>query len=200
MIQSKPPQMRASVRWFTALGVALTLGVPTTVDAQESASKVHVDLGTADGPPGRTVFVPLNIAVPEGTKVTELQVDVHFQKDLLSFTRAELAPQGKADEVKLTTSVEDDPENKAQSILRINAVGAQALGSGAVVDLFFRINPKAKPPTGGTGHRAAKFTASLKKDARVKVAEGTLASAGGRDGEIDITQGVAIFGCFFYMH
>ena len=200
MIQFKRLQMRGSAGWLAALGAALTLCAPTTVAAQESASKVLVDLGTADGPPGRTVFLPLNIAVPEGTKVAELQVDVRFQKDLLSFTRAELAPQGKADEVKLTTAVEDDPDNKTQSILRIKATGAQPLGSGALADLFFRINPKAKPPTGGTGHRAAKFTAALKKDAKVNIGGTSLVAANGRDGEIDITEGVAIFGCFFYMH
>ena len=85
------------------------------------------------------------------------------------------------------------------SVLAASAI-AVALSSGAVADLFFRINPKAKPPGGSTGHKAAKFTTILKKDARVKVAEGQLAAAGGRDGEIDITSGTAIFGCFFYMH
>jgi hypothetical protein len=142
----------------------------------------------------------MNLAIAEGMKVSELEVTVRFNKDLLIFSRVELAPQGKADDVKLTTSVEDDPEKKSDSILKITAVGPQALGSGAIADLFFRINPKAKPPGGGTGHKAAKFTAQLKKEARVKLAEGSLIAAAGRDGEIDITSGTAIFGCFFYMH
>ena len=70
-----------------------------------------IDIGNADGPPGRTLTLPLNIAVPEGLKVTEIEMDVHFEKDVLSFTRADLAPQGKADEIKLTTTVEDDPKS-----------------------------------------------------------------------------------------
>ena len=178
----------------------LTLCGVSTATAQQAELKVNLDLGTADGPPGRTLSVPVNLAVPAGLKVTEVELTVKFEKDLLSFTRADLAPQGKTDEVKLTTAVEQDPAKPSGSILRLTAVGAQALGSGAIADLFFKINPKAKPPAGSTGHKAAKFTADLKKDAKVKLADGKLVPAEGRDGEIDITSGVAIFGCFFYMH
>ena len=195
-----PPSLRFCVRWLTLVMAVVAVGQPRIAVAQETAAKVNVDLGTADGPPGRTVSVPLNIIIPEGMKVTELEMSVKFEKDLLSFTRTELAPQGKADDVKLTTTVADDPERKTGSILKITAVAAQPLGSGAIADLFFRINPKAKPPGGSTGHKAAKFTTQLKKDAKVKIGEGQLVAAGGRDGEIDITQGTAIFGCFFYMH
>jgi hypothetical protein len=187
------------MRWLTLI-VAIGALANAQAAAQQAEAKVHIDLGTADGPPGRTLSVPLNIAIPEGMKVTEFELTVRFEKDLLTFTRAELAPQGKTDEVKLTTAVEDDLEKKTGSILKITAVGGQPLGSGAIADLFFRINPKAKPPKGSTGHKAAKFTTTLKKEARIKVGEGQMLAAGGRDGEIDITQGVAIFGCFFYMH
>ena len=139
--------------------------------------------------------------MPAGTQVTGFDVDITFPKDLLFFVRADLAPQGRADKVKVTTAVEDDPKNpEKQSILRVKAAGAGALGSGAVMDLFFRINPKAKPPTGSTGHKAARFTAVLDSTTRVRLQDGQLADAGGRDGAIDITEGVAIFGCFFYMH
>ena len=189
-----------SLSWIAALAVAFLFCVAPAAHFQQAETKVIVDLGSTDGPPGRTVSIPLNITVPEGAKVTELELDVRFEKDLLSFARADLAPQGKADSVKLTTSVEDDPEKVGRSILRIKAVGAQPLSSGAVADVFFRINPKAKPPAGSTGHKAAKLTAVLKKDARVKVGDGKLAAATGRDGEIDITAGTALFGCFFYMH
>jgi hypothetical protein len=185
---------------IVALVAAVVLCVPHPAHSQQAESKVMLDIGNADGPPGRTLPLPLNIAVPEGMKITEFEMDVHFEKNLLSFTRGDLAPQGKADGVKLTTSVEDDPKNEKLSILKIKAISGQSLSSGAVADLFFRINPKAKPPAGSTGHKAAKFTTILKKDARVTLAEGKVVAAGGRDGEIDITSGVAIFGCFFYMH
>ncbi len=190
---------RSVMRWLTLIVTIVALSNGQAA-AQQADAKVNIDLGTADGPPGRTLSVPMNIAIPEGMKVTEFELTVRFEKDLLSFTKADLAPQGKTDDVKLTTAVEDDPEKKTGSILKITAVAAQPLGSGAVADLFFRINPKAKPPGGSTGHKAAKFTAALKKDARIKMGEGQMLAAGGRDGEIDITQGVAIFGCFFYMH
>lgn len=189
-----------------ALAAAISVGVPQPVQAQQAESKAQVeskvmlDIGNADGPPGRTVPLPLNISVPEGMKITEFELDVHFEKDVVSFTRADLAPQGTADEIKLTSTIEPDPKSEKHSILKLKGVTTKSLSSGAVADLFFRINPKAKPPGGSTGHKAAKFTTILKKDARVKVAEGQLAAAGGRDGEIDITSGTAIFGCFFYMH
>lgn len=168
--------------------------------AQGAEGKVTVDLGTADGPPGTTISVPVNIAVPENTTVAALELDVRFEKEVLSFTRADLAPQGKADGLELTTSVEDDPDDKSRSILRVTAAGAKPLSSGAVADLSFQINPDAKPPTGSTGHTAAKFTAVLQQDARVRIGEETMAVAEGRDGQVDVTEGVALFGCFFYMH
>jgi hypothetical protein len=159
-----------------------------------------IDIGNADGPPGRTLTLPVNVAIPEGMKITEISMDVRFEKNVVSFTRADLAPQGKADEIKLTTTVEDDAKDEKLSILRLKAVGGKPLSSGAVADLFFKINPKAKPPGGSTGHKASKFTTTLKKDARVTLAEGKVLTAGGRDGEIDVTAGQSVFGCFFYMH
>ena len=189
--------LRLSVAVLT---VAVVLSAPPQVQSQQAESKVMIDIGNADGPPGRTLTLPVNIAVPEGMKVTEFEMDVHFDKNVLSFTRADLAPQGKADEIKLTATVEDNPKDGKQSILKLKAAGGKPLSSGAIADLFFRISPKAKPPGGSTGHKAAKFTTTLKKDARVTLAEGKVVAAGGRDGEIDVTAGVAVFGCFFYMH
>jgi hypothetical protein len=188
---------RFSVAVLTA---AVILSAQSLVQSQQTESKVMIDIGNADGPPGRTLTLPVNIAIPEGTKVTQIEMDVRFEKNVLSFTKADLAPQGKADELKLTATVEDDPKDEKLSILKLKAVGEKALGSGAVADLFFRINPKAKPPGGSTGHKASKFSTALKKDARVTLAEGKVVAAGGRDGEIDVTAGQSVFGCFFYMH
>ena len=196
----RTPILKYASQSVAGLAAVVLLCVPHPAQSQPPESKVMIDIGNADGPPGRTLMLPLNIAVPEGMKVTEFEMDVRFEKNVLSFTRADLAPQGKADDVKLTTTVEDDPKNEKHSILKLKAVGGQPLGSGPVADLFFRINPKAKPPAGSTGHKAAKFTTTLKKDARVTLAEGKVVAAGGRDGEIDVTAGVAVFGCFFYMH
>ena len=95
--------------------------------------------------------------------------------------------------------VEPDPNNPDRSILRITATSERPFSSGAVVDVFFRIVGKGVKPRGSTGHTAAKVTAVLKNDAKVRIGERLLV-AKGRDGEIDITEGVAIFGCFFYMH
>jgi len=191
-----------SSMWGRAVVVAgCLLAVTPAAEARQTGPMVMIDVGNADGPPGRTLSVPVNIAVPEGTQVTEFEMDVRFPKEVLAFVRAELAPQGRADNVKIATTVRDDPENaQKQSILQVKATGEQALGSGAVMDLFFRINPKAKAPTGSTGHKAARITADLDSTARVRLRDGQLADAGGRDGAIDITEGVAIFGCFFYMH
>jgi hypothetical protein len=197
---SIPIPIRASRLSVAVLTSAFVLCSPPQVQSQQVESPVMIDIGNGDGPPGRTLTLPVNIAIPEGMKITEIQMDVQFEKDVLSFTRADLAPQGTADEIKLTTTVEDDPKSAKHSILKLKAVGGKPLGSGAVADLFFRINPKAKPPGGSTGHKAAKFTTTLKKDARVTLAEGKVMTTGGRDGEIDVTAGQAIFGCFFYMH
>ena len=134
---------------MAALVAFLIVCVPHPAQSQQAEakpqaeSKVMLDIGNADGPPGRTLPLPLNIAIPEGLKVTEFELDVHFEKDVLSFTRADLAPQGTADGLKLTTTVEDDPKNVKLSILKLKAVASKPVSSGAVADLFFRINPES---------------------------------------------------------
>jgi hypothetical protein len=194
-------RLRSVVWSIGSMLVALAAwpGAPTNAQDAE-ARTVMVDLGVADGPVGETLAIPVNIAVPDGTIVTALEMDVRFNKSLLSFARVDLAPQGKADQVKLVTAVESDPSDSTQSILRLRATAPKALGTGAVADLFFQIARDAKAPTGSTGHQAARRSTMLKKVAKVRTGDGTLAPTGGRDGEIEITEGVALFGCFFYMH
>lgn len=178
---------------------ALLLSVAAYSEASQAAARIAVDLGTADGTPGSTVFVPLNIAVPEHATVTRLELDVQFDKNLLAFLRAEPTPLAKAEGVELSTAVEEDREDSTRSVLRVSATSTRGFTSSAIADLFFQISREATP-TGSTSHKAGAITTVLKRTARVTAGGAELRSVEGRDGEIDITEGVALFGCFFYMH
>lgn len=191
--------MSRRVRVLAAALAAFAFCGPSYAQSQEPAAKIAVDLGTADGPPGSTVFVPVNIAVPGTKSVTRLELDVRFDKTLLSFVRADRTPQANAEGVSLATSISDDPQDNGRSILRVTATADAGFTTSAVADLFFRISEDAKP-SGSTSHKAGAITTVLEQTARVGTSPGELGLAEGRDGEIDITEGVALFGCFFYMH
>jgi Cohesin domain len=207
---SIPFETRSLLRWSGVAGAVLWVwGAGASVahtqepgKPSQTAPAITVDLGTADGPPGRTVSVPLNIGVPDGVSVTAMDVEIRFEKRLLEFVRVEVTPEATADSVTVTPSTETDPDAQDRSIVKLKATTTKPFRSMAVADLFFRINPKAIPPAGSTGHKAAKVTVVLKRQAQVRMGdgEGKLMAAAGRDGEIDITAGAAIFGCFFYMH
>jgi hypothetical protein len=196
---SLPLPGRSSVGLRAIAIVAVVFCCARSVHAQQAGSGVVVDLGTADGPPGSTIFVPVNVAVPDKVSITRLELEVRFEKGLLSFVRADPTPQSKADGVTLATSTEDDSDDPKLSIVRLTATADGGLATSAVADLFFRITADASP-SGGTSHKAGAITTVLKKTARVRTGSDELTVAEGRDGEVDITEGVALFGCFFYMH
>jgi hypothetical protein len=191
--------MNRGARVLGATLVAIAVCGVSATESQESAAKIAVDLGTADGPPGSTVFVPVNIAVPDEESVTRLELDVGFDKTLVSFVRADETPQAKVAGVSLSTSIGDDSQDRSRSILHVTATAAKGFTTSAIVDLFFRVSAEAKP-SGSTSHKAGTITTVLEKTARVGTTVGQLSVAEGRDGEIDITEGVALFGCFFYIH
>lgn len=199
MRDSLPLLGRSSVRLCTIAIVAVVFCGVRSVHSQQAGSGVAVDLGTADGPPGSTIFVPVNVAVPDKMSITRLELEVRFEKGLLSFVRADPTPRSKADDVKLATSTEDDPDDPRLSIVRLTATADGGLATSAVADLFFRITPDARP-SGSTSHKAGAITTVLNKTARVGTGGDELTVAEGRDGEVEITEGVALFGCFFYMH
>lgn len=179
---------RSSVGLLGLFAVLLLLPGVGAAAVQEG---VIVDVGMGAGKPGTTVPVGITVTVPEGTRITAIEQEIRFEKRVVSFVRAEVGPQGAAADVKVTASEEADRDPPDLSILRLKATAARPLGSGAVVDVLFRINDDVKLDT----------RSPLKNKARVQIAgRGGFSDAEGTDGVVIVTDDPAIFGCFFYMH
>ena len=185
------------VRW---VGILLLLGPATDaiLAPQQAplAKAPSVIAGFDQSSPGQVVSVPLILDVPEGFKVGRITSEITFPAGQVVFQEAKPAPAGELAGAKVNATVAEENANPQNWVLTlvITADGKEALRSGVVANLDFKISEKA---TVGESIK-------LKNVARMMTNEDpprSVDSVESQDGEIQISETPPVItSCFFYMH
>ena len=171
-----------------ASGAARLNAMPQDADKTTSVS-LGYDLGLA----GRPASLIIELDAPEGVRVGTTVNEVTFPTKWLKFE--EVRGEESA-EVKTTSSVKSDPENKDNSVVQITVTAKQGvvLPNGKIATMVFKVSDDAKGPE----------VLKLKNVARAlstSVPPSPIEPVTGRDGEIELPDAPpAAYACFFYMH
>jgi len=178
--------------WFVEPGLAR----PAQTAA---AGPTTVTLGAVSAPPREQVMVPLFLT-PGGAPVGSLTATIRFEKNSLSFLRAEKGFLLDSVGVTFRAEVTDDAARPGQSVIQLEVSTAGAnrrpLRDGLVLSLVFRVEPHASPDS----------TVRLLWDRLSATTPETpprpVASLVGREGTVEVlrTDGVPYVGCFFFTH
>jgi hypothetical protein len=157
--------------------------------AAATQAVTRLDLGFDMTAPGDQVSVPVLLEVPEGVQVGRTTNEVAFPTKILSFAEAKTELKG----AKVETAVKADAKNKDLSIVTVTVSSPEAIPTGVVASLVFKVAKDAdgKEPV-KLGNVARVFGPG--SDPR------PIEPVEGRDGEVKLSGAPPVIACFFYMH
>ncbi len=196
---------KSQIRILSWVGGGLLLAQPLLWGQKEGAPRkekggaapIRVIYGSAVGYPGSSVELSLYLTAPD--TVGSVESELRFSKNLLEFMSVRKSNiLESAEGVNLETKVEDDPEEKSRSVLKLSVKNSQndskPLPTGLLAFLTFKVSPEAKPGDWKLDHKATVRGAG----AEAKPIE----SAGAEAPVLSIyPKGInPLLSCFFFSH
>ena len=160
--------------------------------SEDIAAKL--DLGFDEEIPGAEVFVAVSLDVPSGVSVGTVMTETSFPNSQLSFLEVRRGLSAEAAGADVSAVVEEDPNDPANSILRLTVTtqGRRSLPSGVVADIAFKISEETAV---GTMILLENHPTALTAEDPPQPTAVT-----GTDGSIQVSETSPVFVCFFYMH
>ena len=175
-------------------GTSATMAQMTQSESSPSEDIAKLDLGFDEEIPGAEVFVAVSLDVPSGVSVGTVMTETSFPSSQLSFLEVRRGLSAEAAGADVSAVVEVDPNDPANSILRLTVTtqGRRSLPSGVVADIAFKISEETAVGTMILLENHP--TALTAEDPPQPIA------VTGTDGSIQVSETSPVFVCFFYMH
>ncbi len=183
--------LRMLVRVTVLAVLSVTPPGSTVVRAQDGRGAprpTRLDLGFDMSIPGTPVSIPILLEVPDGIEIGRVVDEIAFPSGVLSFDGTSTSVA----DASVTTRVAVDPGNPDRSVLTVTVTSPQAMRTGTVASVVFKVAKDAAAESIRLGNVPRAFTAGPSPQPITPIE--------GREGEIQLSATAPATTCLFYMH